>query len=69
MGDVTDLPEPQPTVDDLSNLIPAVIPDDEADAELVTIGERYWALAGLRSGLRHTRVVREDNGHRDRWVG
>ncbi|MFE9099051.1 hypothetical protein [Streptomyces sp. NPDC007264] len=44
---MTDLPEPQPTVDDLSNLIPAVIPDDEADAELVTIGERYWALAGF----------------------
>jgi hypothetical protein len=47
VGDVTDFPESRPTVDDLSDLIPAVIPEDEADPDLVTIGERYWALAGF----------------------
>ncbi|MFD9224535.1 hypothetical protein ACFWDI_32110 [Streptomyces sp. NPDC060064] len=37
----------QSTVDDLTKLIPAVIAADDADPELVAIGERYWALAGF----------------------
>lgn len=41
----SDLPEPQPTVDDLIKLVPGVIPVDEADPELVAIGERYWPPA------------------------
>ncbi|MFJ1753817.1 hypothetical protein [Kitasatospora sp. NPDC088134] len=44
---MTDLPGPQPSVVDLSTLIPAVVPVDGADPELVAIGERYWALAGF----------------------
>lgn len=48
---VSDLPDPQPTVDDLSKLIPEVVPDGEADPELVSIGERYWALAGCAPEL------------------
>lgn len=51
MSGVSDLPDPQPTVDDLSKLIPEVVPEGEADPELVAIGERYWALAGFAPEL------------------
>lgn len=51
VSDVSVLPESQPATDDLSKLIPAVVPIDEADAELVAIGERYWALAGFAPDL------------------
>ncbi|WP_181647116.1 hypothetical protein [Streptomyces sp. WAC00263] len=43
----SDFPEPQPAVDDLTQLVPGVISVDGADPELVAIGERYWALAGF----------------------
>ncbi|MFI8104635.1 hypothetical protein [Streptomyces sp. NPDC086023] len=42
---------PRPTVDDLVQLIPAVVPLEGVDAELVVIGERYWALAGFAPEL------------------
>ncbi|MFG2778169.1 hypothetical protein ACGFY7_09965 [Streptomyces prunicolor] len=48
---MSDLPNPQPTLDGLSKLIPEVVPNGEADPELVTIGERYWALAGFAPEL------------------
>ncbi|WP_030895455.1 hypothetical protein [Streptomyces sp. NRRL F-5053] len=44
---MTESPEPQPAIADLTALIPTVVPNDKADPELVTIGERYWALAGF----------------------
>lgn len=44
---MTDSPELRPTLDHLSKLIPTVVADDDADPELVGIGERYWALAGF----------------------
>jgi hypothetical protein len=34
-------------MEDLSQLIPAIIPNEDADPELISIGERYWALAGF----------------------
>lgn len=51
--DVNALPEPQPQVDldELVKFIPEVAPVDEADPELVSIGERYWALAGFEPEL------------------
>lgn len=49
--DVSDVSRPQPAVDDLAQLMPVVVPLDEADAELVVIGERYWALAGFAPEL------------------
>lgn len=51
MSDVSDLPGQQSAVDALSKFIPAVIPNDEADTELVAIGERYWALSGFAPEL------------------
>lgn len=47
VSDVSGLSEQQSDIDALSKLIPAVIPIDDADAELVAIGERYWAVAGF----------------------
>lgn len=44
---MTDTPAPQTAVTDLSGLAPDVVPNDDADPELVMIGERYWALAGF----------------------
>ncbi|WP_406396505.1 hypothetical protein [Streptomyces sp. NBC_00887] len=44
---MSDLSESQSPVDALSRLIPTVIAEPEADPELVSIGERYWALAGF----------------------
>ncbi|MEU9485892.1 hypothetical protein AB0D83_19890 [Streptomyces decoyicus] len=44
---MTDAPDPGQTSNNLTDLIPAVIADDEADPELVAIGERYWAFAGF----------------------
>ncbi|WP_432087034.1 hypothetical protein [Streptomyces sp. bgisy095] len=48
---MSDDSRPRPTVDDLGQLIPAVVPLEGADAELVVIGERYWALAGFAPEL------------------
>ncbi|MCX4441881.1 hypothetical protein OG998_13675 [Streptomyces albidoflavus] len=48
---MSDVSRPQPAVDDLAQLMPVVVPLDEADAELVVIGERYWALAGFAPEL------------------
>ncbi|MGW3110751.1 hypothetical protein [Streptomyces sp. NPDC001091] len=44
---MSDLSGPQSALHDFSDLMPEVIPDGEADPELVDIGERYWALAGF----------------------
>lgn len=48
---VGDVPRPRPAVDDLARLVPAIVPLDGADAELVAIGERYGALAGFAPDL------------------
>lgn len=48
---MSDVPRPRPAVNDLAQLVPAIVPLDGADAELVAIGERYWALAGFAPEL------------------
>ncbi|MFI1973536.1 hypothetical protein [Streptomyces wedmorensis] len=48
---VNDASRPRPAVDDLARLVPAVVPREGADAELVVIGERYWAFAGFAPEL------------------
>ncbi|MFJ5829709.1 hypothetical protein [Streptomyces sp. NPDC093089] len=48
---MSDASRPGPAVDDLAQLIPAVAPREGADAELVVIGERYWAFAGFAPEL------------------
>ncbi|MEU9453134.1 hypothetical protein [Streptomyces sp. NPDC048277] len=48
---MSEIPDPQPTVDALSTLIPEVVPYGTVDPELVTIGERCWALASFAPEL------------------
>lgn len=51
--------EPQPTVADLSALVPTISPISDADPEHVAVGERYWALAGFDKD-RRTPLWREN---------
>ncbi|MFF5036935.1 hypothetical protein [Nocardia salmonicida] len=44
---MTETSESRTGIEALSALVPTVIPDDVADPELVTIGERYWSIDGF----------------------
>lgn len=46
-GGVNDLPDLRSVLEDLGKLVPGIVPNPGADADLVVIGERYWALAGF----------------------
>ncbi|WP_327255795.1 hypothetical protein [Streptomyces sp. NBC_01244] len=48
---MTDSPDVRPATDAHAALIPTLFPVAGADAELVSIGERYWALAGFHPEL------------------